>query len=1331
MVFLIVVSGISVYLITHFNLAGKVTEEQLIERLCQKLTTQVTVDKVEITWLNQIALNELVIFDQQNDTLFHARRAMIGYELIPLMQQKLVLNTIQLIDFDVHIRQDSAGATPNFAFLVEALAPRLEDKQRHFINDASLHALFLRRGTVSYDILNKPHSERIGLPDPNHLLLQNVSASLSVEVSHISGLDLKLKRLSFTDHHGSTLESLQAHFESTGIGLHISDINMKVSHPLDESARGYISLSGESSIIGDSISVDLHDFTAEGNGWGNIGGHVLLFGRIQQPDSVHIIADFRPSYLGHKSIGWIRNRKKFLPGGVYPVLDQIGSINWKGTARMATVRNIAFDGEIGTEGALESDFNSHLVWNDGNYDGSRMNGNYKLDIPSCALSGSLNTTLNRSEIGLSFNTRVLRADPYRMHLTDIRYLRHLEFSGVAKGDLRIPAGLLKKRPFSRSKQYWKNIPTGFARIDSLCIKGANDTISLDPFRLNIVPESGSMVGVLQSPVLNLVATPTALIGSVHPMPRLAELLAFSGSFGQEATFSAEWDSIHHIIQAEVNAPEWIQNDVRTSLYLTAAGNTQAGVPVPDVLQTNMMLECQTPKHYMSTRLVFGLEWNPLTLIIEPSTVNIDNKEYSISEASVIQTHKDRFMLENLKIQELDQKLELSGQMNNKGQIDLLASLNNFQTDFFFDFWGKKYLDFGGKATGSIQVSSDSLLRLATRDLYFNRFSYMDDTLGDCRFSCDYNIGKKRITLDSDIFSDESHVSHTSGWVQMGVRDSVDLLFETDSLNIDFLKYWLGGVLQDMHGHTSGDIHLFGDCDSLNLLGTPKLHQVNFTYDLLGGRYSIDDTLYMTHGKNLSEGFISLNNAKIYDANGQQAFLSLDLNHNHLHNLEYGVDFDIPSTQEGFLVFDHPKQEYNEIYWGRLWATGRCQMHGTYSQHRISAQLSPAGKSVFNLSPGEESFSENSYNFLTFRDKRLVQSEMENDGQGTRQYSKQNTQVKKSASTFIEADLLIHANERCQVYVQMDPLAEDRLICRGKGDLSLHYDPYHDITLTGTYDISQGSYTVNMRGDLMTKAFQLQEGSSVTFSGLPSESNLNLNAVYSIPSANLRDLDESFASLSSLSRTSLPVDCKLKVTGFIRSPQIAFDLEVKNTSDDVQALVHNIIGTQEMLNREVFYLLLFSKFYTPEYASTSQKQTGSELTSFASSSLTSQLNNLLGHMSDNFTLGTNFRTDKGDFSDMEMDFSLSTRLLNDRLLLNGNLGYRDPANRIGVNNSNTSFIGDFDVEFLINTSGTVRAKAYSHYNERDYSINNALTTQGIGIILRKDFISVRDLLKRKH
>ena len=309
---------------------------------------------------------------------------------------------------------------------------------------------------------------------------------------------------------------------------------------------------------------------------------------------------------------------------------------------------------------------------------------------------------------------------------------------------------------------------------------------------------------------------------------------------------------------------------------------------------------------------------------------------------------------------------------------------------------------------------------------------------------------------------------------------------------------------------------------------------------------------------------------------------------------------------------------------------------------------------------------------------------------------------------------------------MDPLAEDRLLCKGNGDVAIHYDPKGNVTISGEYNMTSGGYLVTMKGDLLNKEFKIQNGSKIVFPGNFSDAELTLNANYSIPSVNLKDLDESFTTLASLNRTTFPVDCKLSVTGQISAPQVGFDLEVKNTSDDVQALVHNIIGTPDMLNQEVFYLLLFSKFYTPDYANSSQNNSGSELSSFASASLTSQLNNILASISDNFTLGTNFHSDKGDFSDVDVDVSLSTTLFNDRLILNGNLGYRDPSNRVGLRSSTNSFIGDFDVEYMINRTGTLRAKAYSHYNERDYSINNALTTQGIGFIMRKDFKTLKDL-----
>ena len=52
-------------------------------------------------------------------------------------------------------------------------------------------------------------------------------------------------------------------------------------------------------------------------------------------------------------------------------------------------------------------------------------------------------------------------------------------------------------------------------------------------------------------------------------------------------------------------------------------------------------------------------------------------------------------------------------------------------------------------------------------------------------------------------------------------------------------------------------------------------------------------------------------------------------------------------------------------------------------------------------------------------------------------------------------------------------------------------------------------------------------------------------------------------------------------------------------------------------------------------------------------------------------------------------------------------------------ANTNFVGDFEAEWLVNRSGDIRLKAYNETNDRYYTRTN-LTTQGIGIIFKKDF-----------
>ena len=152
----------------------------------------------------------------------------------------------------------------------------------------------------------------------------------------------------------------------------------------------------------------------------------------------------------------------------------------------------------------------------------------------------------------------------------------------------------------------------------------------------------------------------------------------------------------------------------------------------------------------------------------------------------------------------------------------------------------------------------------------------------------------------------------------------------------------------------------------------------------------------------------------------------------------------------------------------------------------------------------------------------------------------------------------------------------------------------------------------------------------------------------------------------------------------------------------------------MMNRQIIYLLALNRFYTPEYMGGTNR--GNELASVASSTISSQLSSMLGQISDKWSIAPNFKSDKGDFSDVEVNLALSSQLLNNRLLLNGNFGYRDKM----TTTSNTNFIGDFDIEYLLNKAGNIRLKAYNHFNDQNYYVKNALTTQGVGVVFKYDF-----------
>ena len=80
--------------------------------------------------------------------------------------------------------------------------------------------------------------------------------------------------------------------------------------------------------------------------------------------------------------------------------------------------------------------------------------------------------------------------------------------------------------------------------------------------------------------------------------------------------------------------------------------------------------------------------------------------------------------------------------------------------------------------------------------------------------------------------------------------------------------------------------------------------------------------------------------------------------------------------------------------------------------------------------------------------------------------------------------------------------------------------------------------------------------------------------------------------------------------------------------------------------------------------------------------------------------------------------------NKRIIINGNIGYRN--DNIATTTNNSKIIGDFDFEYLLTESGKLRFKAYSHTVDRDL-LKEAKSTQGLGLAYKEDFQSVSEMM----
>lgn len=584
------------------------------------------------------------------------------------------------------------------------------------------------------------------------------------------------------------------------------------------------------------------------------------------------------------------------------------------------------------------------------------------------------------------------------------------------------------------------------------------------------------------------------------------------------------------------------------------------------------------------------------------------------------------------------------------------------------------------------------------DVTLNDAGLNGQRLGDVSAQVALNRANNTIDIVGDIMDSTTHVAAVTGVVTPAEKAwAIDI--RPDSIPLGFINHWTQGILTDIGGYVTGHVDLSGREGDVWVLARVKAHDAGLTIPYTGCHYSFNDSAFMDSTS------ITFPHIMMRDEEGNPLYINGKLTHHNFANF----NLDIYANPQHALAVNLPEKK-GEMLAGKVYCDGEVWIYGPDNDIHLDANARTVGKSKFRFSiDGASSAHDNS--FITFVDHSadIDQVPITEDNEFDTVIEQE--EVTYAPDSKFTLGLNIDGTPELLFQLVINEQTGDMIQARGEGGLRLGMDPSGDISLVGTYTLQSGSLGFTI-GNMIRRDFTIAEGSQIIWSGVPEKPVLDVTAKYHV-TASLRDLfGEEISSLNT-SRTSVPVTCCMTLAGSLENPTIRFALELPMSEDVIQNQVRSVINTEEMLMRQVVYLLVFGRFFTPEYMQANTTMGANEMYSLLSSTITGQINSWLGKLTNVFTMGVNIRTEgEGAAASQEYEAQFQLQPV-DRLVINGNVGYR--YNDI----SNRPFFGDVDVEYMLTPNGKVRAKAYTHTVDK-YSLRQATTIQGVGFVFRHDF-----------
>ncbi len=676
-------------------------------------------------------------------------------------------------------------------------------------------------------------------------------------------------------------------------------------------------------------------------------------------------------------------------------------------------------------------------------------------------------------------------------------------------------------------------------------------------------------------------------------------------------------------------------------------------------------------------------------------VYLDRQYWNISPQNRIIIDSSRITADNLVFRTGEQYLSVQGTVSDRDTDTLTLRFNKVDISKVDKILGQTAVDLDGILQGKVQLVNPFNDLIALADLKVNKLTFNRELLGDAALYVAYDAPESRVNINADILYTGNIGTNIplslAGFVSLKETSPVlNLDLKLKNLNLKMFNPFIADFMAGLAGLASGEVRIRGNPAKPLLTGRLEFMRTEFKLNFLNVPYSFADVI------TIDTNAFTLRNVTLYDSLGHKSLVNGRITHQSFSNLA----LDLNVEMEDFSAYNNGYSR-GSMFYGKARASGTVKVSGPVENLSIEVKATNGGKTHITI-PIDLTRSVGRADYIIFVDPEQdsIQNLPDQTPRGT-------------ANTGLSLNLALRINDDAEVEVFF-PEQLGNLKASGTGNLLMTMTPSTPFTLAGTYKLTKGFFLFQLKNYLRLP-MSLLEGSSISWSGDPTDANISISAVYKTK-APLKGL----TTETSLESTRIPVECIIRLSGKMMNPNISFSLHMPNVEESLKNQVYSVIDTNNaaVMTEQSFYLLVLNQF-KPVVGGTSAV----DMSGTAFSLVTNQLSSMISQVASNVSVNMNYKPGTASTT-QEFDVGISTQLFDDRLLIDGTFG----MNAQSANTRQTStVVGDLNVEYILTRNRRWRVRAFNRTNTLTILNNNAPYTQGVGIKYQRDFFSFPELL----